>query len=55
MDVKQIRENRKLMRESTIESPICPTIEDTDADYADRLYNQLPADELDFIPFGKKE
>lgn len=55
MDVKQIKMNRRLMEESTIESPIEPTIEDCDADYAERLYDQLPIDKVGLLPKGTKE
>lgn len=55
IDVSQINKNRKLMAESTIESPIVPTIEDCDADYGERLYDQLPKDLVGFMPEVKEK
>jgi len=55
IDTEQINKNRRLMADSTIESPINPTIEDCDADYGERLYDQLPKDKVGFMPKGTKE
>jgi hypothetical protein len=51
LDVKQINANRKLMADSTIDSPYDPQISDSDADYGERLYgDNLPADHVGFMP-----
>lgn len=55
LNVKQINKNRRIMAESTIESPIEPIIGDGDADYGERLYDQLPPDKAGFMPPGNKE
>jgi hypothetical protein len=54
MDTKQIKENRRVMEESTIESPYVPVISDGDADFGERLYNQLPTDSVGLLPKGTK-
>ncbi len=39
------------MENSTIESPLCPQIEDSDADYGERLYgDNMPGDRVGFMP-----
>ena len=55
LDTAQINKNRRVMADSTIESPYNAVIEDGDADYGERLYDQLPEDPLKQIPPGTKE
>jgi hypothetical protein len=55
MDIKQINKNRRIMAECSIASPIVPTIEDCDADYGERLYDQLPPDKVGYLPPGTRE
>jgi hypothetical protein len=54
MDAKQIKENRRVIYASTIESPYVPVISDGDADFAERLYDQLPTDSVGLLPKGTK-
>jgi hypothetical protein len=55
LDVEQINRNRELMNNSTIESPYVAHIEDSDADYGEQLYGQLPPDHVDFMGGSLKE
>jgi hypothetical protein len=55
LDTAQINKNRRIMAESTVESPYAAVIDDSDADFAERLYNQLPPDPLKNVPPGTEE
>ncbi len=55
LDTEQINKNRRVMAESTVESPYNAVIEDGDADYGQRLYDQLPPDHIGLLPKGTKE
>jgi hypothetical protein len=55
IDTAQINRNRRIMADSTVESPYNAVIEDGDADYGERLYDQLPVDHLKLLPPETKE
>ena len=43
------------MEDSTIEGPYVPEIEDSVADYGERLYgDNMPADRVGFLPGGER-
>jgi hypothetical protein len=54
IDVQRINKNRRLMENSTIDSPYCPQIEDCDADYGEQLYGNMPPDKVGFLPANEK-
>lgn len=55
IDVKQINRNIDLVHESTQETPWNEAIMASDADYGERLYDQMPEDKVGFMPGkGKK-
>jgi hypothetical protein len=54
IDTEQIARNRRVMEDSTIDSPFVAHIEDSDADYGSELYDQLPPDHIDLLPVEKK-
>lgn len=50
IDVKQINRNRAVMEDSTIDSPYVAHFQDCDADFPERLYDNLPGDHVGFMP-----
>ena len=54
IDVQQIERNRRLIEDSTRESPQNEEIMAGDADYGERLYDQLPQDRVGFMTNGHK-
>lgn len=50
IDVVQINRNRATALDSTQDTPFNEEIMAGDADYGDRLYNQLPKDKVGFMP-----
>jgi hypothetical protein len=51
LDSKQINKNRRVMDESTIESPYVPSLGDSDSDLPERLFeDNLPTDKVGFMP-----
>ena len=50
LDVDQINRNRRIVADSTQETPWNAAIEDSDSDYAERLYDQVPKDKVGFMP-----
>lgn len=55
IDTKQIDLNRRIVAENTVESPYNAVFADSDADYIERLYDQLPPDHIGILPQGTKE
>ena len=53
--IKQIKRNRSVMEDSTIQSPYEPQIGDSDADYGEKLYDQMPQDKVGFMPSNEKK
>ena len=54
IDTGAIDRNRRLMENSTIESPYVAQIEDSDADYGEQLYDNLPGDRIGLLPSNEK-
>lgn len=54
IDTDAINRNRKVMQDSTIDSPYVPVIEDSDADFGQKLYDNMPADRVGFMPSNEK-
>ena len=54
IDVQQIERNRRLIEDSTRDSPQNEEILAGDANYGERLYGQLPEDRVGFMPGNKK-
>ena len=50
LDVEQINRNRRVMNDSTIDSPFVAHIEDSDADYGEFLYDNMPTDRVGILP-----
>jgi len=55
IDTKTINRNRNLMENSTIESPYVAQIEDSDADYGEELYDQMPQDKVGLLPANERK
>jgi hypothetical protein len=56
LDTEAIAKNRRTMENSTIDSPLCAQIEDSDSDYGVRLYggDNMPADQVGLMPPNEK-
>lgn len=55
INVDAINENRRLMAESTIESPYVPTFEDMEIDLPSRLFgDNMPADRVGLMPSNER-
>jgi hypothetical protein len=54
IDTSQITRNRKVIADSTIESPYGIVMEDADADFPERLYDQMPDDRVGLIQDGRR-
>jgi hypothetical protein len=54
-DVAQIRRNREVMEDSTYEGPITEEVIAGDADYAERLFDEVPEDKVGFMPNRRKK
>jgi hypothetical protein len=50
LDVQQINRNRQCMNDSTIDSPFVAHIEDSDGDYGEYLYDNMPTDRVGLLP-----
>jgi hypothetical protein len=50
IDTNQIDRNRRTVANSTLESPWNTQIEDSDADFAQPLFDELPIDRVGFMP-----
>lgn len=52
IDEAQINKNRRIMEQSTIDSPYVPSLSDSDADFQERLYggDNMPADKVGLMP-----
>lgn len=55
IDSEQVARNRRVMNDSTIDSPYVAHIEDCDADYGEYLYDNLPTDRVGFMPPTEKQ
>lgn len=55
IDVPQIERNRRLTEDSNMETPFNEEIIAGDADYGERLYDQLPEDHVGFMPGNRKK
>jgi len=55
IDVNQIDKNRRIVAQNTVESPYNAVFADADADFIERLYEQLPPDHIGILPPGTKE
>jgi hypothetical protein len=55
LDVKQINENRRIMDDSTIESPYVVDLSDTEFDIPEMLFgDNMPADKVGFMPSNER-
>lgn len=54
IDVTQIERNRRVALDSTQNSPFMEEIEAGDADYGERLYDQMPEDRVGFLTNGHR-
>jgi hypothetical protein len=54
IDTKQIDRNIRLTEDSLMETPFSEEIMAGDADYGERLYDQMPTDRVGFMPREKK-
>lgn len=54
IDVAQINRNIRLTEDSTQETPFNEEIMAGEADYGERLYDQMPDDKVGFMPTGRK-
>ena len=50
IDVQQINRNKAVMQDSTVDSPYVAHFEDSDADFPERLYDNLPTDRVGLLP-----
>ena len=50
IDVDQINRNRRLTADSTLETPWNTQIDDSDADFAEHAFDQMPADKVGLLP-----
>ena len=55
IDTDAINRNRKVMENSTVEGPYVPQIEDSDADYGEKLYGEMPGDRIGLMPSNEKK
>jgi hypothetical protein len=55
LDVEQINRNRKLAAGWTEDTPLEAAIDTCDADYAEILFTETPADKVGFLPKGRRE
>jgi hypothetical protein len=55
LDVKQINENRRIMDDSTIESPYVVDLSDTEFDIPEMLFaDNMPNDNVGFMPSNER-
>lgn len=54
LDVNQINENRRVMEDSTIESPYVAVMSDTENDIPGKLFDSMPPDRVGFLPSNEK-
>lgn len=54
LDVNQINENRRVMEDSTIESPYVAVMSDTENDIPEKLFDSMPPDRVGFLPSNEK-
>lgn len=54
LDVNQINENRRVMADSTVESPYNVLMDDTADDIPERLFDSAPEDRVGFMPTTEK-
>lgn len=54
LDVKQINLNRRVMEDSTIESPYNAVLEDSDCDLPEQLFDRMPPDNVGHLPKSEK-
>ena len=54
IDVDQIERNRRLTEDNTVDSPFNEEIMAGEANYGERLYDQLPEDRVGFLPTNRK-
>jgi hypothetical protein len=54
IDVSQINENRRVMEDSTIDSPYVTVMSDTENDIPERLFDSAPEDRVGFMPANEK-
>jgi hypothetical protein len=55
IDVAQIERNRRLTEETNMETPFNEEIMAGEADYGERLYDQMPEDNVGFMPTWRKK
>jgi hypothetical protein len=54
IDVDQINRNRRIMEDSTIDSPYIAPLEDSDADFPEMLFDRVPGDRVGHLPPNEK-
>lgn len=54
IDIDQINRNRRVMEDSTIDSPYIFPLEDSDADFPEYLYDRVPGDRVGLLPPNEK-
>lgn len=55
IDTDQINKNRRLMNDSTVESPYNAVLEDSDSDLPEMLYDRVPGDRVGLMPSNEKQ
>lgn len=55
IDIRQIDTNRRIMADSTVESPYNAVFDDTGADFPEMLYDRVPGDKIGLLPPNEKE
>ncbi len=54
LDVDQINENRRVMADSTVESPYNVLMDDTADDIPERLFDSMPRDKVGLMPSNER-
>jgi hypothetical protein len=55
IDESQINKNRRVMADSTIESPYNVVYDDSENDIPEHLFDNLPKDKVGFMPPGTEQ
>jgi hypothetical protein len=55
IDESQLNRNRRVMAESTVESPYNAVMDDSENDIPEHLYDSVPKDPSGLMPPGTKE
>lgn len=55
IDVGQINRNRRVSEDDVLESPLNAVMEDCDADFPEKLFDEMPGDRVGFLPSNEKK